>query len=59
VRQAEDADQNLLRELHIRLLDHGIFLYQGHVGFISSAHRKEDIEQAIAAAAEVLRTIKR
>lgn len=59
VRQAEDADHDLLRELHMRLLGHGIFLYQGHVGFISSAHREEDIDQAVAAAAEVLRTMKR
>ncbi|HTY54283.1 MAG TPA: aspartate aminotransferase family protein [Candidatus Binataceae bacterium] len=59
IRQAEDADQELLRELHMRLLAHGIYLYQGHVGFISSAHREADIDRAIDAAAEVMRTIKR
>lgn len=59
IRQAEDADQELLRELHIRLLAHGIFLYQGHVGFISSAHREADIDKAIEAAGEVMKTLKR
>jgi glutamate-1-semialdehyde 2,1-aminomutase len=59
VREAEDADQELLRELHVRLLAHGIFLYQGHVGFISSAHREADIDKALAAAGEVLRTMRR
>jgi glutamate-1-semialdehyde aminotransferase len=59
VRQAEDADQELLRELHIRMLAHGIFFYQGHVGFISSAHNETDIAQALAAAAEVLNAMKK
>jgi len=59
VRQAEDADQELLRELHVRMLAHGIFFYQGHVGFISSAHNEADIDKALAAAGEVLSEIKK
>jgi glutamate-1-semialdehyde 2,1-aminomutase len=59
VREAEDADQELVRELHVRMLAQGIFLYQGHVGFISSAHSEADIDKALAAAGEVLQTMKR
>ena len=59
VRQAEDADQALLREFHLRMLAHGIFFYQDHVGFISSAHSEADIGKALAAAAEVLNTMKK
>ena len=59
VRQAEDADQELLREFHVRMLGHGMFFYQGHVGFISSAHNEADIDQALSAASEVLTTMKK
>jgi glutamate-1-semialdehyde 2,1-aminomutase len=59
VRQAEDADQELLRELHVRMLAHGIFCYQGHVGFISSAHNEIDIAKALAAANEGLNAMKK
>jgi glutamate-1-semialdehyde 2,1-aminomutase len=54
VRQAEDADHALLREFHVRMLAQGIFFYQQHVGFISSAHSEADVAQAVAAATEVL-----
>ena len=59
VRQAEDADQALLREFHLQMLAHGIFFYQDHVGFISSAHSDADIAKALTAAAEVLTTMKK
>ena len=59
VRQAEDADQTLLREFHLRMLAHGIFFYQDHVGFISSAHSEADIAKALAGATEVLNTMKK
>ena len=59
MRQVEDADQELLRELHVRMLAHGIFFYQGHVGFISSAHNEADIAEALAAATVVLNAMKK
>jgi glutamate-1-semialdehyde 2,1-aminomutase len=59
VRQAEDADQALLRELHVRMLAQGIFFYQQHFGFISSAHNEADIAQALTAATEVLNAMKK
>lgn len=58
-RQAEDSDQELLREFHVRMLRQGIFFYQGHVGFISSAHDEADIADAVGAASAVLSAMKK
>ena len=44
-----DADEARLRDLHVRLLGKGIFLYQGHVSFVSAAHSEQDIEDTIKA----------
>ena len=41
------------------MLAHGIFFYQDHVGFISSAHSEADIAEALAAATGVLNTMKK
>jgi glutamate-1-semialdehyde aminotransferase len=41
------------------MLAHGIFCYQGHVGFISSAHNEADIAKALAAATEGLNAMKK
>ncbi len=42
-RTAEDADQNLINELHSRVLKRGIYFYQGRLGWLSSAHSGDDI----------------
>lgn len=44
-----DADEARLRDLHVRLLGKGIFVYQGHVSFVSAAHSEQDIEDTIEA----------
>jgi glutamate-1-semialdehyde 2,1-aminomutase len=44
-----DADEARLRDLHVRLLGKGIFVYQGHVSFVSAAHSEQDIEDTIKA----------
>jgi glutamate-1-semialdehyde 2,1-aminomutase len=53
-RAACDADEATLRDLHVRLLGKGIFLYQGHVSFVSAAHSEQDIETTIKAYRTVL-----
>jgi glutamate-1-semialdehyde 2,1-aminomutase len=49
-----DADEAKLRDLHLRLLSKGIFVYQGHVSFVSAAHNLQDIEDTITAYRDVL-----
>ena len=53
-RAACDADEATLRDLHVRLLGKGIFLYQGHVSFVSAAHSEQDVETTIKAYRAVL-----
>jgi len=54
VRQAEDADQGLINELHQRLLAHGIYFYCGRLGFLSTAHSDDDIGLTLGAFETVL-----
>ena len=42
-REAEDADQSLIIELHERLLPLGLYYYAGRLGFLSGAHSGDDI----------------
>jgi glutamate-1-semialdehyde 2,1-aminomutase len=53
-RDACDADEAMVRDLHTRLLGKGIFVYQGHVNFVSAAHAEQDIEDTIKAYGAVL-----
>jgi glutamate-1-semialdehyde 2,1-aminomutase len=53
-RAACDADEARLSDLHLRLLGRGIFVYQGHVSFVSAAHSEQDIEDTIKAYRAVL-----
>ncbi len=53
-RQAEDADHELIRDLHQRLLAHGIYFYGGRLGFLSAAHASDDIGLTLGAFKTVL-----
>jgi glutamate-1-semialdehyde 2,1-aminomutase len=53
-----DADEVRLRDLHVRLLDKGIFVYQGHVSFVSAAHSEQDIEDTIEAYRTVIKEMR-
>jgi glutamate-1-semialdehyde 2,1-aminomutase len=53
-RQAEDADQGLINELHQRLLAHGVYFYCGRLGFLSTAHSSDDIDVTLGAIKTVL-----
>lgn len=54
-----DADETRLRDLHLRLLSKGVFVYQGHVSFVSAAHDEQDIEVTIKAYSDVLNEMRR
>ena len=53
-RQAADADPGPLREMHERLLRHGVYFYSGHLGFLSYAHQDADIGRMLDATRAVL-----
>ena len=42
-RTAEDADQNLIIDLHRRARKRGLYFYQGRLGWLSAAHSGDDI----------------
>ena len=53
-RDAEDADQNVIKILHERLLDHGVHFFAGRLGFLSGAHGNDDIGYTLNAIKTVL-----
>jgi glutamate-1-semialdehyde 2,1-aminomutase len=57
-REAEDADQALITELHERLLAHGIYFYCGRLGFLSAVHASDEVGMTLGAVKTVLEAMK-
>ncbi|MEM7543102.1 MAG: aspartate aminotransferase family protein [Pseudomonadota bacterium] len=53
-REAEDADQGLVTELHQRVLGRGLYYYAGRLGFLSGAHTGDDVGYTLDTIGDVL-----
>jgi glutamate-1-semialdehyde 2,1-aminomutase len=57
MRDVVNANSKKLSEYHFGMLSKGIFIIPRHIGVISAAHTKEDIDRTLDASGEVMRAV--